>query len=195
MSAALIIVLGAVYAIYSPQRKPIQSNVPGDAATRPLNSGKMIAFVIKKPHALPALEFLDGTGAKRRIAEWRGKVVLINLWATWCAPCRKEMPALARLDLAFAGQPFDVVAVSIDRKGIDVSRKFLKQAGAERLGLYVDPSGKIARDLRTFGLPSSVLIDAQGREIGRLTGIAEWDSEDAKRLIRAALDGKLTASR
>jgi thiol-disulfide isomerase/thioredoxin len=149
----------------------------------------MAAFVFRKaPEALPALKFQDAEGKERTLADWRGKVVLLNLWATWCLPCRKEMPSLDRLQKDIGSDKFEVLALSVDRKGLEASKKFLDDIKVEKLGLYVDPSGRATSDLRVVGLPATLLIDAQGREVGRLLGPAEWDGEDAKRLIRAALE-------
>jgi thiol-disulfide isomerase/thioredoxin len=149
----------------------------------------MAAFVFRKqPEALPEVKFQDAEGKQRTLADWRGKVVLLNLWATWCVPCRREMPALDRLQQELGSDRFEVVAVSVDRKGIEGARKFLDETKAGKLALYVDPTTRLTSELRAVGLPATLLIDRQGREIGRLLGPAEWDSEDAKRLIRAALN-------
>lgn len=172
----------------------------GTAATLPAHAGAakayakgdMTTFVPRKTRdAVADLKFADKTGNERSITEWRGRVVLLNLWATWCAPCRKEMPSLNRLQTRLGGDDFEVVAVSIDRKGLKASGAFLEETGATDLALYVDKSGKIARDIKSFGLPATVLIGRDGNEIGRLIGPAEWDSEDAVALIEAAIDGKL----
>ena len=141
----------------------------------------------KQPEALPEIKFQDAEGKERTLADWRGKVVLLNLWAAWCLPCRKEMPSLDRLQAAMGSDKFEVVALSVDRKGLEASRKFLDDTKVERLTLYVDPSARATSALRVVGLPATLLLDTQGREIGRLLGPAEWDSEDAKRLIRAAV--------
>jgi Thiol-disulfide isomerase and thioredoxins len=162
--------------------------LPRGPGANDLSKGHMAAFVFKKePEPLPDFKFFDGTGAERSLADWRGKVVLLNLWATWCAPCRKEMPALDRLQQALGSEHFEVVALSVDRGGAEVSRKFLNQIDVKALGLYVDPTTRATSQLKAVGLPVTILIDGDGREIGRLTGPAEWDSEDAKRLIRAVL--------
>jgi thiol-disulfide isomerase/thioredoxin len=148
----------------------------------------MAAFVFRKaPEPLPAFSFQDATGRERTLADWRGKVVLLNLWATWCAPCRKEMPALDRLQAELGSDRFEVVAVSVDRKGLEGARKFLEETKAGHLALYADPTARLAATLRAVGLPATLLIDAEGREVGRLLGPAEWDSEDARRLIRAVV--------
>jgi thiol-disulfide isomerase/thioredoxin len=148
----------------------------------------MAAFVFRQqPEELPAVRFQDASGGERTLADWRGKVVLLNLWATWCLPCRKEMPALDRLQQALGSDRFEVVAVSVDRTGVSGARKFLDEAKVEKLALYADPTGRMAATLKAAGLPVTLLLDAQGREIGRLLGPAEWDGDDAKRLIAAVV--------
>jgi thiol-disulfide isomerase/thioredoxin len=153
-----------------------------------LSEGQMAAFVFRKEaEALPAVKFTDATGSERTLADWRGKVVLLNLWATWCLPCRKEMPALDRLQGELASDGFEVVAICVDRAGLPGARKFLAEAGVTHLALYADATARMATTLRAAGLPATLLIDREGREIGRLLGPAAWDGEDAKRLIRAQL--------
>jgi thiol-disulfide isomerase/thioredoxin len=148
----------------------------------------MAAFVFRKePETLPEVKFQDGTGKERSLADWRGKVVLLNLWATWCLPCRKEMPSLDRLQKDMGSEKFEVVAISVDRKGLEASRKFLEETQTQRLALYADPSARMSSELTAIGLPATLLLDPEGREIGRLLGPAEWDSEDAKRLIRSVV--------
>jgi thiol-disulfide isomerase/thioredoxin len=162
--------------------------LPGGPGVNHLSIGQMAAFVFKKaPELLPEIRFLDGSGAQRSLKEWHGKVVLLNLWATWCAPCRKEMPALERLQAALGSDQFEVVALSVDRAGLDGAKKFLDQINVRSLKLYADPAARIGSQLKIAGLPATLLLDREGREIGRLTGPAEWDSAEAKRLILAAL--------
>ena len=165
---------------------------PKGPGANPLSQGQMAAFVFRKePEALPEIKFQDAEGRERALSEWRGKVVLLNLWATWCLPCRKEMPSLDRLEAALGSDKFQVVALSVDRKGIEASKKFLDEIKVEKLGLYVDPTARANTNLRVIGLPATLLIDAEGREIGRLLGPAEWDSEEAKRLIQTVLTSSL----
>jgi thiol-disulfide isomerase/thioredoxin len=148
----------------------------------------MAAFVFRAtPEDLPQVAFQDATGAQRTLAGWKGKVVLLNLWATWCLPCRKEMPALDRLQRELGSEAFEVVALSVDRAGLGGARKFLGEAKVENLALYADPTARLAGTLRAAGLPATLLIGRDGREIGRLLGPAQWDGEDARRLIRWAL--------
>jgi thiol-disulfide isomerase/thioredoxin len=142
---------------------------------------------VEPANALPELLFVDGDGRERNLGEWRGKVVLVNLWATWCAPCKREMPGLDRLQVKLGGADFAVLPISLDRSGPDKPRQFLTASGLKNLDLYLDRGGALMQTLRVPGLPLSVLIDRQGREIARLAGPAEWDSAEAEALIRAAM--------
>ena len=139
------------------------------------------------PKDLPALSFVDGAGASHDNAVFKGKVTLLNLWATWCAPCRKEMPELAQLQKDLGGADFQVVELSEDLKGYGASWDFLKQVGATNLTLYADQKGTALDALRAPGLPVTLLLDKDGREIGRLLGPAPWSSDEAKALIKTAL--------
>src|SRR5262249_34528033 len=121
------------------------------------------------------------------LADFKGKVVLLNIWATWCGPCRKEMPALDRLQAALAGPDFEVVALSIDRGGMDAVRKFFADIGIRNLAMYLDSSGQALRTLSALGLPTTLLIDREGREIGRLIGPAEWDSPEMVEFVRCVV--------
>jgi len=176
----------------APQVSPGEAGKPASMPAGPganaLSQGHMAAFVFRKaPEEVPDVKFQDAQGRERTLADWRGKVVLLNLWATWCLPCRKEMPALDRLQQEIGSDRFEVVAVSVDRTGLQGARKFLDEAKVEKLALYADGTARMASTLRAAGLPATLLLDAQGREVGRLLGPAEWDSEDAKRLIRAVM--------
>ncbi len=163
--------------------------LPSGPGTNPLSTGHMTAFVFKKaPEPVPETVFLDATGKERTLKDWRGKVVLLNLWATWCAPCRKEMPSLDRLQADLGSDKFEVVAVSVDKTGIDGAKKFLEQIQVEKLGVFADPNIKLGTALKAIGMPATILIDRESREVGRLVGPAEWDSEDAKRLVKAMLN-------
>jgi thiol-disulfide isomerase/thioredoxin len=148
----------------------------------------MPAFVYKAaPEPLADVAFVDGTGAPKTLASFRGKTILLNLWATWCAPCREEMPSLDRLQQAMGSDKFEVVALAVDRTGLDAARKFLGDIGVKSLALYADPTTRSGSALKAVGMPTTILIDPEGREIGRLTGPAEWDSADVKRLVEVEL--------
>jgi thiol-disulfide isomerase/thioredoxin len=152
------------------------------------NTGHMAAFVYKpEPAAVPELRFVNGEGQPKTLTDFRGKVVLLNLWATWCLPCRKEMPDLDKLQAELGSDKFEVVALSVDRAGVAGARKFLDQIGTKALTLYADPTARMANELRVVGLPATLLIDPEGREVGRLMGPADWASEDAKRLVRSVM--------
>jgi thiol-disulfide isomerase/thioredoxin len=127
------------------------------------------------PERGAVVRFEDDQGQPRSLADFRGKVVLLNVWATWCAPCIKEIPALDHLAAALNGADFAVVAVSVDRKGTDAVRKVFADLGVQKLPIYLDRSGQALRTVRAIGLPTSLLIDREGREFGRAVGPAEWD--------------------
>lgn len=146
------------------------------------------------PKAVPAISFEDQQGQARSLADFRGKVVLVNIWATWCAPCRREMPALDRLQAALGDAEFVVVAVSIDRGGIEIVRKFYADVAVRHLAIYIDRAGKVARELGTFGLPATLLVDREGRELGRLVGPAEWDSPEIVDFLRRVVSQKTGAT-
>jgi thiol-disulfide isomerase/thioredoxin len=139
------------------------------------------------PGAPVALEFVDGAGAPRSLADWRGRVVLVNLWATWCAPCVEEMPALDRIAARLGGADFDVVAIAVDRQGAAVVRPFMEKLGLSRLALPLDPTNAVVRALAAPGLPVSVVLDREGRELGRVLGAAEWDSPEFEAILRRAI--------
>jgi len=195
--AGVAVGLAAVYGIGTFMRNA------GDAACRPaveaarrlapLARGEVAAFVVaEEPLRLPDLAFRDAAGAERHLADWRGRTVLFNLWATWCVPCRKEMPALDALEGKLGGPQFEVVAVNIDTRDPAKPRAWLKEAGIDRLGYYADPSAKVFQDLkivgRAAGMPTTLLVDPAGCEIGTVAGPAEWASADALRLVTAAVE-------
>jgi thiol-disulfide isomerase/thioredoxin len=180
----------------------LKRNAAGDPACRPavelarklapLAHGEVAALTMATvPLRLPDLAFEDASGLPKKLSDWRGRTVLVNLWATWCVPCRKEMPALESLQTRLGGANFEVVAVNIDTRDPEKPKNFLKDANLTRLGYYSDQNAKVFQDLkavgRALGMPTSVLVDGQGCEIATIAGPAEWGSDDAIRLIKAAL--------
>ena len=177
-------------------------NAPIDAACRPtVETARRIAPFARgevaamaaatRPIRVPDLVFQDGSGKVLRLSDWNGRTVLFNLWATWCVPCRKEMPALDELQAKLGGPDFEVVAVNIDTRDTEKPRVWLKEVGIERLAYYADPAAKVFQELKqvgkAWGMPTTLLIDPAGCEIGTLAGPAEWASEDAIKLVSAAL--------
>lgn len=146
------------------------------------------------PQALPELRFQDGSGQNLTLAEFEGKTVLLNIWATWCIPCRREMPTLDRLQSALGGPDFEVVALSIDRTGIDAVRQFYREIAIKHLAMYIDTNGKAATELGIVGLPTTLLIDGKGRELGRLVGPAEWDAPEMIDTIRRQITSRTGAA-
>ncbi len=144
--------------------------------------------LLDPPRPLPELRFVDGEGRPLTLADFRGKVILLNIWATWCIPCLREMPTLDRLQAKLGGPRFEVVVLSIDIGGIPVVEKFYRALKLDSLGIYVDKTLRVKRDLGIVGIPTTLLIDRQGREIGRLAGPAEWDSKEAIKAIRRYLE-------
>jgi thiol-disulfide isomerase/thioredoxin len=134
-----------------------------------------------------AIDFSDADGRLRSLAGFKGKIVLLNLWATWCVPCRKEMPALDRLQASLGGPDFEVVPLSIDRGAIATIRKFYDEIGIRHLGMYADASGQSTRWTRAMGLPATLVVDRAGREIGLVVGPAEWDSPEIGEFLKSII--------
>ena len=145
-------------------------------------------FKSGEPEALPAFSFVDGEGRRTEIKDFAGRVVLLNLWATWCGPCVKEMPSLDRLQGMLGGPGFEVVALSVDRGGRDTVEPFLKKLGVQNLGLYLDAPSASMSALKPRGLPTTLLIDPDGRQLGRMEGAAEWDSPEMVAFLRKLIN-------
>lgn len=135
----------------------------------------------KGPYETP---FQDGAGETVRFSDFRGEIVVLNLWATWCPPCREEMPYLDALSVAMEGTGVRVVALSTDRGGAAPVERFYAEEGIENLAVYVDPANKVPRETALLGLPVTMILDRGGREIARLTGDAKWDAPAVQRLLK-----------
>ena len=160
----------------------------GGAAPAAPQSAPDAPLRIHEPRALPDIAFEDGQGRKRTLGDFRGRVVLLNLWATWCAPCREEMPTLDRLQQKLGGPGFEVLALSIDADGAAAVKRFYDETGIRALATYVDPTMRATGSLAVIGVPTTLLIDRGGREIGRRAGPVHWDSPEAVRLIAGYTD-------
>jgi thiol-disulfide isomerase/thioredoxin len=187
---------GAVYGIAAFQRNAGDTACTAavDLARRlaPLVHGEVAGVVIaQRPLRVPDLVVRDAAGNEKKLSDWRGRTVLLNLWATWCVPCRKEMPALDALQAKLGGEGFEVVAINIDTRDLDKPKNWLKEAGINRLAYYADSSAKVFQDLkavgRAVGMPTTLLVDPNGCEVGTIAGPAEWASDDAVKLVSAAL--------
>jgi thiol-disulfide isomerase/thioredoxin len=145
-------------------------------------------FAATGPKPVPELTFLDEAGNEVTLADFAGDVVVLNLWATWCAPCRREMPSLDRLQAALGEDGLRVIALSLDRGDVAKVRAFFEELEIANLAIYQDPQARAGRELGAPGLPTTIVIDRAGQEVGRLLGPAEWDSEAALALLRDLVD-------
>src|ERR1700720_4790751 len=196
IAVAALAVLGAIYGIMTSLRNPANAAC-GPALAKaqrmaPLARGEVAAVqVASEPRALPALAFTDAAGAHKTLADWHGRTVLLNLWATWCVPCRREMPALQALQQKLGGRNFEVAAVNIDTRNLDKPKNWLREVGVGHLAYYSDANAKVFQDLKAvgkaIGMPTTLLIDPNGCEIASLSGPAEWASDDGVKLVSAAL--------
>lgn len=155
----------------------------------PLISGDMKKLAIHeapKATSNAAFDLADNAG-RATLEDYRGKYVLVNFWATWCAPCRKEMPQLNALQKEFGGDDFQVLTIATGRNSEEGIKRFFEEAGVDSLPRHQDPKQKLASQMGVFGLPISVILDREGREIARLQGDAEWDSESARAIIAALI--------
>lgn len=158
----------------------------------PLARGEVAALSpAKSPVQLTGLAFKDAAGKERTLADWKDRTVLLNLWATWCVPCKKEMPALDELQKKLGGSDFEVVAVNIDTRNPEKAKAWLTDTGIASLAYYADNNAKIFQELkekgRAFGMPTTILVDKNGCEVATLAGPAEWASGDAIKFIETAL--------
>jgi thiol-disulfide isomerase/thioredoxin len=187
-AAILLLWLGVEYV---PRLLPAprqSAYAPGSADSVSLSPLEL--SVLKQPRALPEIRFADQQGDDLTLADFRGRVVLLNVWATWCVPCRQEMPTLDRLQARLGSKDFLVIALSIDRKGVEAVRGFYREVGVENLAIYVDASGQGPRALGVPGLPTTLLIDREGREVARKMGAAEWDSREMVSLVERTMRGQ-----
>jgi thiol-disulfide isomerase/thioredoxin len=163
------------------------SNPSAPSSAEAEKSGQSLV-IHDTPQPVPALSFVDGEGQELSLADFRGKTILLNIWATWCVPCRKEMPALDRLQAKLGGSGFEVMPLSIDRDGLSKVKAFYEELGLKAIGIYVDTSGKAAYRLGAVGIPTTLLINPDGLEAGRLVGPAEWDSPELVNIIQQQLE-------
>jgi thiol-disulfide isomerase/thioredoxin len=193
---AVLAVLAGVYGMERLRSNPAAAAcAPAVETARriaPLAHGEVAALAVAHtPFLVPDLAFKDAEGHDHKLSDWRGRTVLLNLWATWCVPCRKEMPALDALQADLGGDKFEVVAINIDTRDAQKPLAFLKDTGVTHLAFYSDQSAKVFQELKlagkAFGMPTTLIVDRSGCEIGAMAGPAEWASADGVKLVSAAM--------
>ncbi|AHD10886.1 disulfide interchange protein tlpA-like protein [Phaeobacter gallaeciensis] len=147
---------------------------------------KLVLHSAPKPVSSAEFQLADGAGTAT-LGDYQGKIVLLNFWATWCAPCRKEMPQLSELQEEFGGDDFEVLTLATGRNSPAGIQKFFDDTGITNLPRHQDPRQAVAREMAVLGLPITVLLNREGEEIARLRGDAEWNSDSAKTIIRALI--------
>lgn len=184
LALAIIMALALSFELLQLLSGPFENDATSGATET--SRGPPLSF----PHRsaeLPEISFTDGDGKPLSLRDFRGRPILLNIWATWCVPCRKEMPSLDRLQAKFDPSRFLVLTLSIDHLGIPVVRKFYQELGLKSLGVYVDQSGAALNQLMAPGVPTTLFVNADGQEIGRKIGPAEWDSPQTIALLRQHL--------
>ena len=199
LGALAVVAAGAVlYGTVAPAGKAV-SDCPADSAKlaarlAPFAKGELAALRLSsEPRRAIQVAFERDGGAKLTVADFKGRPILLNLWATWCIPCRAEMPALDRLQAAKGGPGFEVVAVNVDTARLERRAAFLDSVGVKSLTRYADPSGDafetLHKDGKALGLPVTLVIDKDGCEVGAVEGGAKWDSAEAKALVETLKGG------
>lgn len=204
--AGVIAGIGAVYLIERPSGNAVASNVSAQsdqasaqcalkadslkALDAAATGGVAAMRAAEKPMSVAHIAFTGSDGKQMTLGDYKGKTLLVNLWATWCAPCREEMPELDNLQTAKGGSDFDVVAINIDTGSDEKPKKFLEEIGIKSLSLNRDPTMSSFNELKrsglAFGLPVTLLVDKEGCQIASMNGPAPWDGPDAIKLIEAA---------
>ena len=203
LAGVLGLAVGAVLYAFSDRLGNVESTGPLASASCAIDesfrarldasaSGHVAAFkALDRPISVAGLAFKDFDGQAKNLGDWNGRTILFNLWATWCAPCRAEMPALDQLQADLGSYQFEVVLVSVDLGADEKPKKFYKDVGMQHAGFYHDSDLSTLNILKkeglAFGLPATLLVDGKGCVLGALNGPAEWASDDAKKLIETAL--------
>lgn len=164
------------------------ANAGDVAAIEGLREGDMKKLLVhREPQPASDVAFTDPEGGERSLGDYAGKYVLLNFWATWCAPCRKEMPSLDALQASHGGELFEVVPIATGRNTLQGINRFFEEEGIERLPVLLDPDQELARDMAVLGLPITVILDPEGNEIARLRGDADWNSDSARAIVEALI--------
>lgn len=172
LAAAALVIIAAALVLYGMMSGSVHALSGPPAVLADLKP-------VEPAKSVPAVAFSDADGTRHMLSEFKGRYVLLNLWATWCAPCVKELPALAALQQAVGKAHLVVVPVNVGRSDAAKTGQFLKKHGAGTLPVYNDTNIALVRAFRAYGLPASILIDPQGREIARAMGAVQWDAPAA----------------
>ncbi len=164
--------------------------VTPEPASENTDNRQSVFTFFKTPEVMPELRFLNHKNRELTLEAFQGKVVLLNIWATWCVPCREEMPALDRLQAELGGPDFEVVALSIDRGPSSIIEEFYEELGLESLAIYHDPTGRASYKLNMPGIPATFLVDRKGKGLGQVIGPVEWDSPEITLEIEAIIHRK-----
>ena len=176
--------LAVLYTAIAVTANPAIADVATAEAAR---EGTMKKLLFQGAFDVSEVVFTDPDGGEYRLSHFAGKHVLVNFWATWCAPCRKEMPMLSELQTEYGGDSFEVVTIATGRNEVPGIRRFFDEVGVDNLPLYLDPRSGLARDMGVLGLPITLILDPEGNEIARMRGDAEWNSPSAKAIIETLL--------
>ena len=180
-----------LYAATATIANPLLAEPATTEELRAMRSGDMKKLLIHpKPKPAVNMKFITKDDTPLTSADFAGKTLLVNFWATWCAPCRKEMPQLNALQKEFGGDDFEVLTIATGRNTPDGIKRFFADAGVDSLPRHQDPKQALASQMGIFGLPITVIMDPEGREIARLRGDADWSSDSAKAIVQALIAGK-----
>lgn len=160
----------------------------GVAEAEALREGTMKKLIFSDPAPVSDVPFTDPAGTEFRLGDFAGRYLLVNFWATWCSPCLKEMPMLSELQAELGGENFQVVTIATGRNPLPAIDRFFAEIGVDNLPRYRDPRSALARDMGVLGLPITLILDPEGREIARMRGDADWNSESARAIIRALIE-------
>ena len=187
-TVAALIIIGVAYVasrpasgpVVQPAEKAAENAAPAPAAAEP---DKISINFHETPNDVPATVFKDAADADKTLADYKGKVLVVNFWATWCAPCVKEMPTLDALQTKMGGPDFQVLAISQDREGAKVAKPFADKH-EWKLPLYIEAPGKFMRDSKLLGLPTTIIVDKSGKEVARVEGELDWNSAEVEKILR-----------
>ncbi len=181
------IAVAALYTALIALANPAAADLDAAKAAVAGDMRKLVFHSAPKPAG--TVDFMTFDGAPLNLSDWQGKWVVLNFWATWCAPCRKEMPMLSDLQTELGGESFEVVTIATSRNPPAKMKAFFDEIGVDNLPLHRDPKSSLARQMAVLGLPVTLILNPDGKEVARLTGDADWSSESAKAVLAALIGG------